>query len=139
MTPEAHLAIVRHWIQMAEAGFIGDFTEVFSTNYAGHLAGRIHLDLEALKQTELGFGVSFTGTTRVIDELWASGDRAVMRITTRAHHTGDFRGLAATGRAIVFTAIVIYRFENGKIAESWTELDLAGLLQQLTPAVAGTT
>jgi predicted ester cyclase len=30
-----------------------------------------------------------------------------------------------------FTALVLYRFRDGRICESWTELDLAGLMTQL--------
>jgi predicted ester cyclase len=59
-----------------------------------------------------------------------------MRITTQARHTGDFRGIPATGRPMSFTALVLYRFRDGRICESWTELDLAGLLAQLTAPAA---
>jgi predicted ester cyclase len=70
--------------------------------------------------------------------LLAFDDRAVMRITTRARHTGDFRGIAATGRPIGFTALVLYRFRESRICESWTEFDLAGLLTQISgPATGG--
>ena len=131
-TTDTNLATLRHWIAMAEAGFAGDFLEVFTPDYAGHLAGRIDLDLALLKQTELGFGLAFTDTTRTVHELLAFDDRAVMRITTESTHSGEFRGIPPTGRRVRFTALVLYRFRDGRICESWTELDLAGLLQQLT-------
>jgi predicted ester cyclase len=41
---------------------------------------------------------------------------------------------------VVFAGIVIYRFKDGKIAESWGELDFAGLWRQLSqtpPASTG--
>ena len=69
-----------------------------SLRYAGHLAGRIDLDLALLKQTELGFGLAFTDTIRTVHELLAFDDRAVMRITTESTHSGEFRGIPPTGR-----------------------------------------
>ena len=133
MVTADNLATLRRWIAMADAGFAGDFLDIFTPDYAGHIAGRVHLDLETLKQTEFGFGLAFTET---VHELLAFDDRAIMRITTQARHTGDFRGIPATGRPMSFTALVLYRFRDGRICESWTELDLAGLLAQLTAPAA---
>ncbi len=132
MTTTENLATLQRWIAMADAGFEGDFLDIFTPDYAGHIAGRVHLDLEMLKQTEFGFGLAFTETVRTVHELLAFDDRAIMRITTQARHTGAFRGIPATGRPMSFTALVLYRFRDGRICESWTELDLAGLLAQLT-------
>lgn len=138
MTADMNLATLRRWIAMAEAGFVDDFLEVFTPDYAGHLAGRIDLDLALLKQTELSFGLSFNDTVRTVHELLAFDDRAIMRITTESTHSGEFRGIPPTGRRVRFTALVLYRFREGRISESWTELDLAGLIQQLTAPEAGT-
>jgi predicted ester cyclase len=134
MVTSQNLATLQRWIAMADTGFAGDFLEVFTIDYAGHISGRVHLDLEGLRQTELGFALAFTETVRTVHELLAFEDRALMRITTAARHTGTFRGIAAMGRPICFTALVLYRFRDGRICESWTELDLAGLLAQLTVA-----
>ena len=95
MVTADNLATLRRWIAMADAGFAGDFLDIFTPDYAGHIAGRVHLDLEMLKQTEFGFGLAFTETVRTVHELLAFDDRAIMRITTQARHTGDFRGIAA--------------------------------------------
>jgi predicted ester cyclase len=116
---------------MAERDFVGDFFDVFTPDYQGHIAGRIHLDLDGLRQTELGFLQSFSKVVRTVHELTAFEDRAVMRITTEATQSGAFRGIAPTGRRIHFSAIVLYRFRDGRICESWTELDLAGLMSQM--------
>lgn len=127
-----NLATLQRWIAMADAGFAGDFLDVFTPDYAGHIAGRVHFDLATLKQTELGFNEAFTETVRTVHELLTFDDRGLMRITTQARHTGAFRGIPATGRPMSFTALVLYRFRDARICESWTELDLAGLLAQLT-------
>jgi len=132
MAVDGHLMLLRRWLAFADAGFGGDFGEFFAPGYAGHLSGRIHMDLQELQRLERGFAAAFGDTTRTIEDLFGTDDKAVLRVTTRAVHRGDFNGIAATGRRVEFAGIVIYRFEDGRIAESWGELDFAGLWRQLS-------
>ena len=44
---------------------------------------------------------------------------------------GQWQGIAASGRSVTWTVIIIGRFEHGKLKEDWVELDRLGLLQQL--------
>lgn len=66
-----------------------------------------------------------------IDDLIAEGDRVVFRVTVRATQRGDMFGVAATGKAVAFSAIDILRFEGGRIVEHWGFGDSAALLRQL--------
>jgi steroid delta-isomerase-like uncharacterized protein len=66
-----------------------------------------------------------------IEDLIAEGDRVVFRVTVRATQRGDMFGVAATGKAVAFSAIDILRFENGLIVEHWGFGDSAALLRQL--------
>ena len=127
----AHLAFIRRWLAFADAGFAGDFAPFFTPDYAGHLSGRIHMDLGELERLEQGFARSFTAVTRTIEDLFAAGEKVVLRLTTRATHSGEFFGVPASGRRVEFAGIVIYRFRGGRIAESFGELDFAGLRRQL--------
>jgi predicted ester cyclase len=131
MASAEHIDLIRRWLGMADAGFRGDFAEYFTADYAGHVSGRIHMDLDELMRLERGFASAFPDARRMVEDLFAAGDRVVLRLTTHATHRGEFNGIAATGRPVVFTALVIYRFRDGKIAESWGEIDFAGLWRQL--------
>jgi predicted ester cyclase len=132
MAVDGNLKLLRRWLAFADAGFGGDFGEFFTPGYAGHLSGRIHMDLAELKRLERGFAAAFGDTTRTIEDLFGTEDKVVLRVTTRALHRGDFNGIPATQRRVEFAGIVIYRFEDGRIAESWGELDFAGLWRQLS-------
>jgi predicted ester cyclase len=66
-----------------------------------------------------------------VDELLTDGDRVIERTSAAATHTGDFNGIPATDNKVAWTEIHIYRMENGKIAEMWSEVDLLSLLVQL--------
>jgi predicted ester cyclase len=53
-------------------------------------------------------------------------------------HTGRWGGVEATGKAASFSAVSIFRFENGKAAEFWNYRDDLGLMEQLgAPVYAG--
>ena len=71
-----------------------------------------------------------------IQDMITEGDRVVVRWTWRATHKGAFAGIAATGRPVANEGIAIYRLENGKIAESWAQMDRLGVLRQLEPVSA---
>ena len=43
----------------------------------------------------------------------------------------DFEGIARTDRAVEFTGLVVYRICDGKIVESWGEIDFVRLIRQL--------
>jgi steroid delta-isomerase-like uncharacterized protein len=65
------------------------------------------------------------------EELIASGEKIVGRWTATATHTGQLPGIETTGRPIAIGGITIYRFDKGKIAEAWEQLDMLGMWQQL--------
>ena len=58
----------------------------------------------------------------------------VQRWSFRGTHEQPFQGIPATGKTVVLTGIAIWRVEDGKIVESWHEMDNLGLLQQLGAA-----
>jgi predicted ester cyclase len=48
-----------------------------------------------------------------------------------ATHQGEFMGIPATGRRVGWTAIHIWRVENGRLKERWAEANLLRLLEEL--------
>ena len=97
--------------------------------------GAVHLDRNQTKEFIRAVYAAFPDYTHTPEEILSVGDRIVLRTTNRATHSGDFQGIAATGRHISFGQIAIYRMDDGKIAEIWEEADLLGLMQQLGATV----
>ena len=89
------------------------------------------MDRAELERLERDFARSFPDMQHTIDELMAEGDRVAARLTSRGTHRGEFQGIARTDRQVEFTALVIYRIADGKIAESWGEVDFSRLMRQL--------
>jgi predicted ester cyclase len=131
MNTDDNKALIRRWLRMGEQGFTGDFNEYFAPDYRGHLSGQRPHSLDELMKLERGFAAAFANISYTVEDLLAVGDRVALRVTTRAIHAGEFHGVGPTGRQVTLTGIVIYRIVDGRIAESWGELDLMGLFRQL--------
>jgi steroid delta-isomerase-like uncharacterized protein len=78
-----------------------------------------------------GLRIAFHEMHFTLLDLIASDDRVVVRWTMDAKHAGPLAGIPATGKRVQQRGTVIYRLENGRIAEVWAQMDRMGMLQQL--------
>jgi predicted ester cyclase len=62
----------------------------------------------------------------------AEGDHVVVRVAVSGtHDSAPFAGVPPSGRKLRWESIRIFRFEDGKIAETWAMQDRLGLMEQL--------
>jgi steroid delta-isomerase-like uncharacterized protein len=94
-------------------------------------------DANALKGVIRELGAAFPDQRQVIEDLVATDDRVMARIRLQATHTGTFRGLAPTGRAVDVRVARWFRIADSRIAEHWALLDTSGLMRQLKPESVG--
>jgi steroid delta-isomerase-like uncharacterized protein len=66
-----------------------------------------------------------------VDHQFAEGDYVASRFTVRGTHEGELFGAPPTNRQIVVHGITLSRCADGRIAEEWELVDVAGLLQQI--------
>ena len=92
-------------------------------------------DREAGKQLFRLFATAAPGY-HVIEDLVAEGDKVGARIKAYGTHEGELMGIPRTGKEIQMSGIVIWRIADGKIVEHWAEIDVAGLMRQLSPMPA---
>jgi non-heme chloroperoxidase len=112
--------------------------EIFAQKYLSHQSDGIALDRgrEDVKKFVMEYRTAFSDIEDIVEDMIGEGDRVVTRWTLRATHTGEFRGIPATGKRITITGIGIFRFsEEGKVVESWDSLDELGMLRQLGASV----
>jgi steroid delta-isomerase-like uncharacterized protein len=69
-----------------------------------------------------------------LDLLLADGRYVITHYTATARHTGDYRGVPASGRPVRASGIVIWEIAGGKVVQDWNSFDTAGLVAQLTAA-----
>jgi steroid delta-isomerase-like uncharacterized protein len=65
------------------------------------------------------------------EDIFAEGDKVLVRFTLRGTHHGDFMGIPPTGRTVAVPGLIVYRIAEGKIAEHWMHMDNMALMQQL--------
>jgi predicted ester cyclase len=66
-----------------------------------------------------------------VEDLIAEGDKVVGRTTVTGTHRGQFMRLAPTGKFITYNEIFIFRFADGKVAETWGVVDVFAQMRQL--------
>jgi predicted ester cyclase len=104
--------------------------ELLTSDFQLHL-GSDHLDAAQTQDLIRMFYNAFPDFKHHVEQVLAVDEMVVLRATDRATHSGDFQGIAPTGRRVSFGQIGIYRMADGKIAEVWEEADIMGLMQQL--------
>jgi predicted ester cyclase len=66
-----------------------------------------------------------------IKEILADGDQVLAWFIQSGTQTGEFMGIPPTGKKATWGEILILRFAGGKVVESWHNLDMLGMFQQL--------
>jgi predicted ester cyclase len=86
---------------------------------------------EGFKQVNTMLRAAFPNLRLTVEEMVSEGDRVSVRFTARGTHQGEFWGVPPTGSRVAWEVISIVRVAGGKIAERWSQSDVAGLRRQL--------
>lgn len=120
-----NLAVVRRFtieflgradLAAADATMHPDIRGVTGLKPTGPIEG-----IDEYKATLTGFVEAFPaeGPVEIIDQFEsADGTRVVTRFHSRQRHAGDYFGIAATGRVILFDETHVARLKDGKIVEN---------------------
>ena len=105
---------------------IDDFVASDFVDHTNQLRGP-----EEVKQLYTGLFKSFPDYHKTIEHIIAEGDEVWVQSTTTMTHTGEFRGIAPTGKKVTIKGVNIYRIVDGKMAETWSVTDSLDLLTQV--------
>ena len=131
-TQEQNKAIVQRILSEGDARGAGILDEVCTPDYKMYLPSNAKpIGLEEHKVLWQSFIDGFPDLEHTIHASIAEGDYVSTRETLRGSHKGEFQGMPPTGKTIEFSAICLWRFVDGKLAEYWTDADIVGLFQQL--------
>jgi steroid delta-isomerase-like uncharacterized protein len=132
-TEDENEGTARRWFEGAINGADLSVIDEIVTADIVHHAGTFP-DGEGSAAVKRILGALLTGfpdARHTIEQVTTRDDVAVVRWQAEGTHEGVFQGFAATGKHVTWTGINIFRFECGKIAESWAEVDGLGRLAQL--------
>jgi steroid delta-isomerase-like uncharacterized protein len=131
---DASKALVRRSLgEVFAEGKFDAIPEIFAPDYVEHdpaSAGEVR-GHDGIRRDLEPYVNAFSDTQLGVEDQVAEGDRVATRITVRATHVEEFRGIPPTGERIELTGTVIHRVAGGKLAEGWWNWDTLGLLQQL--------
>ena len=130
--PDENKALIRRFYQEIDAGNIDAMDELVAENYINHdppfpglASGR-----EGLKQVFKMFWDATPGRHEIEDQI-AEGDKVVTVLRGIGKHEGELAGIPPSGNDLDVKAVAVHRIAAGKIAEHWSAVDSAALLNQL--------
>ena len=132
-------ATMRRIYDLINTGDLNGFSTLLADDFVDHE------ELPGLAPTKEGvtaffrtFVAAFPDLRMVVQDVVASGDKAVARVRATGTHQGPFMGLPPTGRRIDVPLIDIMRFDaHGRACEHWGVLDQLAMMQQLGAIPAG--
>jgi len=129
---EQNKALVKRYLEGLDSYNTEIFDEVLSADCQIYFPGSFEsISREQLKQLVTGFYKVFENITHELEDMISEGDRVLARTTDSATHTGEFMGIAPTGKTVKFGELHLFRIKEGKIAEYWIQEDFLWMNQQL--------
>ncbi len=86
---------------------------------------------QAIKEVFAQLHRAFPDLHVTVEDLIEEGDRVVGRNSVRGTHQGEYMGLSPTGNQVSYNEIIIFRFADGRIAETWGVVDVLAQMRQL--------
>jgi steroid delta-isomerase-like uncharacterized protein len=141
MSAESNKALSRRLLEEAfNAGNIDVVDELVAAGFVNHDAAipEPGVGPDAAKASIAGYRTAFPDLRITVEDQIADDARVATRWSAKGTHEGELMGMPATGKQSTVTGITIDRIVDGRIAESWTNWDTLGMLQQLgvVPALA---
>jgi steroid delta-isomerase-like uncharacterized protein len=129
---ETIAVVERVRVEVYNAGNFDVMPEIFADRYLhGSANGPDAIGIAEGARRIGGFVTALPNLEWTFDDVIADGDRVAVRWTTRGTHDGDLLGFAPTGKPVEFTGISFFTVRCGKVIEFQTEMDAAGLLEQI--------
>jgi steroid delta-isomerase-like uncharacterized protein len=135
-TAKAHKDLLRRMFDRLNRGDVEGFVEGLAPNYARHCQA-MPPDLREIRgretmETWLRANLeTFPDYREEIEWLVGEGDHVAWRSRARGTMKGTMGDFPATGEAMDVVILGMHRFEDGRIAETWTAWDNLAVLSQL--------
>ncbi len=132
MSPEQVKKFVHLFNTMINKPCIDIADEIFTPRFTAHVPMMPVLTCPGYKSFVQGFQSSFPDFRQEIHDTIASDNRIVLRLTYYGTQQGGFLGIPATGFEVSMPAISIFRIEDDLIVENWMEMDILGVIGQIS-------
>ena len=134
MSLDANKRLAARFYDFFNSGDLAVADQLFTPNYVNHEAtapnGGWPQGPEGPKAIVSMYRTAIPNIQFTIEVQFADADKVVTRWTARGTHTGPLMGIPATGKSATISGTSIERISDNKIAETWVNFDLLGLLTQ---------
>jgi steroid delta-isomerase-like uncharacterized protein len=135
MLPDEMKALVRRRFEALDEGNFGILDEIFQPSYQLNVPGIPGpLSLDATKRLYQTMYQGFPDLKHNIVEQVAADDKVVTRWVATGTHSGNFMGVAPTGKRVEFAGINVYTIDHRLFAQSQVNWDLLSLFRQIGAA-----
>jgi predicted ester cyclase len=117
--------------ELATKGDLSAIDGVYDARFVNYAMPGAPAGLEAMHERHQAIRAAFPDWHETIENICAKGDKIVVRSVVSGTHTGEWLGIAPTGKQVRAMRITIFRMVAGKIVERWGSQDELGLMQQL--------
>ena len=131
----AYVDIIRYAIEESwNKGNVDMLDQVYAPDCVSHEVspgGVDTLGIEVQKEHLRRQRAALSDFQVTIEDVVCAAERVAFRWVVGGTHTGDWMGIAPTGKQITWGGITICHFANGKIVEEWLAADMLTALMQL--------
>ena len=129
MSLEENKEVVRRFVEAYNKQNFDLLDEILAPDYFDHTN---QVGPDGLKQLIKMAFAAFPEYHETIEDIIAEGDKVWILVKTNTgKHTGEFMGIAPTGKKLTTLAVDILRVVNGKIVEYRDVVDRLDFLNQL--------
>ena len=121
----------RIYDEAISSGMYDVINEVTAPNFKAHGLPMPVKGPQEFRNSIETFRTGFPDLYMLVEEQIADGDRVCNQGYITGTHRAEFLGVPASGEQIKINVISIWRFEEGKLAEIWLQLDRLSLMQQI--------
>ncbi len=131
---ESHTEIVHRWFyDLFAQGNIDLVDEIVAPNFvscdpSGHCGVR---GPDAFKEWLRWYRATFTDPEWTVHDIIVAGDKIVARYSGNTTYRGGLLDIPSTNQRVTESGILIYRVEDGKVKELWSEMSDLQVMQQL--------
>jgi len=121
--------IIKDWFASIDANTLEKNASMLASNHEFHnpmtpmpLGAAEHIGM--IQQ----MNAAFSSGSHTLHNIYQDGDHVIIHGNWSGKHTGDFMGIAPTGKDLGMSFIDIVKIENGKIAEEHMEFNPASFM-----------
>ncbi len=124
--------VVEKWINLWSTQNLEFADEIFAGDFIPHIPQYQNInDLETYKEEIKRTKHDIKNFKITLEDIFSDGDKTVGRFTVKGTFNGNIMNKKIEDTGYSNTWIIIFKFNNNKIAEEWWQFDLLGVMQQL--------